>query len=275
VAALGVFVAFCLVGALAGTLAPYAAGQTFLQYIQKPQPPLTAHHLLGTDVLGRDFLTQLLFAIRETILSGLLCAAGTTAIGVVVGLLAGYYGGWFDAFVRWVSSVVVAIPAIVLLVFILVWESPITPIGNGLWLTAVLWPGVARVVRASVLSQRNRGYVEAAHAAGASAPRVLARHLLPNAAGSVIVAATSLVGQAIMIVATVNYLGYGFDQAQQPTLGGLVADATRATSLLLSGPVPLSKIWWLYSLPATLLVVLLLSVTFLGDSFDESLNPRT
>jgi ABC-type dipeptide/oligopeptide/nickel transport system permease subunit len=273
--ALGIFAAFCLVGALAGVLAPYTAGQTFLQYIQKPQPPLTAHHLLGTDVLGRDFLTQLIFAIRETILSGLACAAGSTVVGVVVGALAGYYGGWLDALVRWVSSVVVAVPAMVVLVFILVWEFPITPVGKGLWLTAVLWPGVARVVRASVLTQRTRGYVEAAHAAGASAPRVLARHLLPNATGSIVVAATSLVGQAIVIVATVNYLGYGFDQAQQPTLGGLVADATRATSLLLAGPVPLSEIWWLYTFPAAVLVLLLLSVTFLGDALDEALNPRT
>jgi len=272
--ALAIFVGFCLVGALAGQLAPYPAGETFLQFVQKPQPPLTAHHLLGTDVLGRDFLTQAIFAIRETILAALACAAGATAIGVVVGVLAGYFGGWFDALVEWVTSVVVAVPAMVVLVFVLVWKFPITPIDNSLFLMAVVWPGVARVVRASVLSQRGREYVDAALASGASSGRVLVRHLLPNASGSIIVAGTSLVGQATVIIATVNYLGYSFDAPQLPTLGGLVADGTRATSLLLTGPAPLSAVWWLYAIPAALLVLLLLSVTFLGDSLDEALNPR-
>src|SRR5260221_5036853 len=82
--ALGAFLTLCLVGALAGVLAPYPAGETFLELVQKPQPPLTPHHLLGTDVLGRDFLTQLLYGVRQTTLSALVCAAGATAIGVTV-----------------------------------------------------------------------------------------------------------------------------------------------------------------------------------------------
>ena len=274
VAALAVVVLLCLVAALAGLLAPYQAGMTFLDFIQRPQPPLTPHHLLGTDVLGRDFLTQLLFAVRQTTLSGVVCAGASTAIGVVVGALAGFYGGWFDALVTWATGVAVAVPAIAVLVIILVWSRfPITPLQDGLWLTTVLWTGVARLVRASVVSLKPREFVEAAHASGASSLRILARHLLPNASGSIIVAATSLVGQAVVIVATVNYLGYSFDNAPSPTLGGLIADAARSTSLLLTGPVPLTALWWLYVFPALLLVVLLLSVALLGDALDDALNP--
>jgi peptide/nickel transport system permease protein len=273
-AALAVFAVLCVVAALAGLLAPYQAGQIFLEFMQKPQPPLTAHHLLGTDVLGRDFLTQLLYAIRQTTLSGLVCAGASTAIGVVVGALAGFYGGWFDALVTWATGVAVAVPAIAVLVIILVWSRfPISPLDDGLWLTTVLWTGVARIVRASIISLRPREFVEAAYASGASSLRILARHLLPNATGPIVVAATSLVGQAVVIVATVNYLGYSFDDAASPTLGGLIADATRSTTLLLAGPVPLSALWWLYVFPALLLVVLLLSVALLGDALDDALNP--
>jgi len=276
IVALAVLAVLCLVGALAGAIAPYGAGQEFVLLIQKPQPPLTVHHLLGTDVLGRDFLTQILFAIRQTTLSALVCAAASTVIGVVVGALAGFYGGWLDAVLTWAMSVVVAVPAIAVLAIILVWSRfPVTPLGDGLWLTTILWTGVARVVRASVVSLRPREYVEAAHASGASGVRILARHLLPNSSGPIVVAATSLIGQATVIVATVDYLGWSFNQAEKPTLGGLVADATQSTSQLLTGPVPLSALWWLYALPAALLVILLISVAFLGDALDEALNPAS
>jgi peptide/nickel transport system permease protein len=276
VGALAVLVVLVLVGALAGVLAPYAAGQEFIQFIQKPQPPLTAHHLLGTDVLSRDFLTQILFAIRETTLSALACAAMATTIGTVVGLLAGYFGGWLDALVTWASGVVVAVPAIAVLVIISVFHHfALSPFDYALWLTAILWPGVARIVRATVASLRSREFVETAHAAGASDLRVLMRHLLPNASGPIIVAATTIIGQSIVIVATVQYLGYAFNQPSQPTLGGLVADATFSPSLILTGHVGLASIWWLYVFPAVLLVILLLAVTFLGDALDEALNPTT
>jgi peptide/nickel transport system permease protein len=274
VVALVVLLAFLVVGALAGVLAPYPAGRTFIELIQKPQPPLTSHHLLGTDVLGRDFLTQLLFAIRQTTLAALACAVMATALGVLVGALAGYMGGWLDSFVSWASGVFVAVPAMAVLIIITVWSRfyP-TPFDYALWLTVILWPGVARVVRAELASLRRREFVEAAYAAGASGPRVLLRHLLPNASGQIIVAGTSIVGQSIVIVATVQYLGYAFNQPERPTLGGLVADATVAPSLILTGDVSLSALWWLYVFPAAILVVLLLAVVFLGDALDEALNP--
>jgi ABC-type dipeptide/oligopeptide/nickel transport system permease subunit len=275
IVAAGVVGFFVVVAVFAGTLAPYPAGQEFLEFIQKPQQPLTAHHLLGTDVLGRDFLTQLIFAVHQTVLSGLVCAAGATLVGVAVGALAGYYGGWLDALVTWTTGIAVSIPAIAILVIVVIWSRfPVTPLNDGLWLSAVLWTVVARVVRASVMSLRTRPYADAAQASGASSMRILVRHLLPNAAGPIIVAATSLVGQAVVIVATVNYLGYSFDTSEKPTLGGLVAGATQSTSgLLLTGPVSLGQLWWLYVFPALALVAFLMSIAFLGDALDDALNP--
>ncbi|HVN62311.1 MAG TPA: ABC transporter permease [Gaiellaceae bacterium] len=265
---------FVLVALLAPVVAPYAAGWSSLQLIQKPQAPLAPHHLLGTDVLGHDLLTQLLYAVRETMLSAFFCAGLATIIGGTVGVIAGYSGGWFDGTAAFVMRVAVSLPAILVLGFVSSrYPGLLTPLQNAFWLALILWPGVARIVSTSVASLRSREFVQAARAAGASTPRVVSRHVLPNVTGTLIVAATTLVGQAIVIVATVQYLGYSANDAHQPTLGGLVADATAAPSQVLSGTAGIGDLWWLYTFPAAVLVVLLLAVTFLGDSLDEALNP--
>lgn len=272
VAALAVLAVIFIVGAFAGVLAPYPPARAFLEVMNKPQPLFTHGHLLGTDVLGHDYLSQLLFAIRESVVSSLVCAFGATMIGVVVGALAGYYGGTFDAVVSWLTGVVVSVPAVAVLLLVVIFRWPVPPFEFGLWLMMVLWTSVARVVRATVSSLRAREYVEAAQAAGASSLRVITRHVLPNSAGTVIVAATSLIGQSIVIVATVDYLGFGTEQSETPTLGSLVADAARGTggSVFAGVAAP----WWLYALPAFLLVLMLVCVNFVGDTLDEALNPR-
>jgi peptide/nickel transport system permease protein len=256
-----------VLGALAGSLAPYPPARAFLEFINMPQPPFTSGHILGTDVIGHDFLSQLLFAIRESVVSSLVCALGATIIGTIVGALAGYYGGVFDAFVTWVTGVMVSVPAVAVLLVIVIFRWPVEPFEFGLWLMVYLWTGVARVVRGTVMSLRGREYVEAAHAAGASGIRVIVRHLLPNASGPIVVAATSLIGQSIIIVATVDFLGLGTVQAEKPTLGSLVSDAARGTGL---AAVP----WWVYAFPSILLVLMLVCVNFVGDALDDALNPN-
>jgi peptide/nickel transport system permease protein len=274
VAALAFVLALFGVGLLAPTLAPYQVGQIFLPLVSRPQPPLSAHHLLGTDALGRDFLSQLLWAVRETTLAGFFCAGLATAIGALLGLVAGYGGGAVEAAATSLSRVVVSVPAIVVLGYVST-RTPtlLSPFQNALWVAVILWPGMARVVATHVATLRRSEFVEAAHAAGASGPRILLRHLLPNVSGPIVVAATSLVAQGIVIVATVQYLGFSANESHQPTLGGLVADATKAQSLVLAQAVGLGDIWWLYVLPSALLVALLLAVAFLGDTLDEALNP--
>lgn len=275
VSALAIVVAFFVVGFLAKRLAPYAAEDEFLNYLGHPQPPLTAHHLLGTDAISHDFLSQLLVAIHETAISSLTCAGLTTVAGTIVGALSGYYGGWFDALTSWVTTVVVAVPAIAFLLIVIIWNrAPVTPMEYAYWLTAILWIPVARVVRATVLTLRTREYIEAAQALGAVGPRIIARHIIPNAGGTILVAATTVVSQSIVLVATVDYLGYGFNQYDKPTLGGLLAVAARG--VLAPGTfAPTSSPWWLFVFPALLLVLLLVSINFAGDTLDEALNPRT
>jgi len=275
VVSVGLILVVFLVGALAGVIAPYYAGQEFLPLIGTAHPPLTAHHLLGTDVLGRDFFTQLLFALRETALSSLVCAGGGAAIGVTIGAFAGFYGGWFDEIVSWATRVVVAVPAIAVLIVIGIWHTPLplTPLDDGLWLMALLWTGIARVVRAAVRVQSANEYVEAARASGSSSVRILVRHVLPNVTGTATVAATNVIGQSIAIIATVDYLGYGHNQAERPTLGGLVADATAASTQSLGRAPSIGSVWWLYLIPTALLILVLLAVSFAGDALDEALNP--
>ena len=274
VAALAFVLVLLVVGLLAPVLAPYQVGQIFVELVSRPQKPLAPGHLLGTDPLGRDFLTQLLWAVRETTVTGFFCAGLATALGVVLGVLTGTVGGALEAAVASLSRVIVAVPAIIVLGYVSTREPTLlSPFQNALWVALVLWPGVARVVAANVASLQGREFVEAAHAAGASRPRIVVRHLLPNLSGPIVVAATSLVAQGVVVVATVQYLGFSANQSNSPTLGGLVADATRAQQLVLSQAVDLGGIWWLYVFPSALLVALLLAVTFLGDVLDEALNP--
>jgi len=246
-----------------------------IAFIGRPQAPGTAHHLLGTDVLGHDLLSQLLAAIHQTMLSALTCAAAAVVGGTIAGAVAGYYGGWLDSILTWLTTVVVAIPALAVLLIVAIWSRfPVSPLGYGLWIAAILWTAVARVVRASFISARVKEYVEAAHALGASDARVITRHLLPNVLGPVIVSATTLIGQAVILLATISYLGYAPEPYNTPTLGTLLADAARGTGAAPGSNFALSAPWWLYVFPALLLVLFLVSVNFVGDALDDALEPR-
>jgi peptide/nickel transport system permease protein len=267
VAAVVVLLAFAIVAVLTPRIAPYSGAQLFFEYLDHPQPPsFHGGHLLGTDVIGHDMLTQLLWAIRESMFGAVGCAAGATAIGVVVGAVAGYAGGALDAVVEWLVGVVVTVPALVVLILVVVYSAPVPLWAFPVTLALYLWTYVARAVRASVVSLRAREFVEAAHAAGASATRIVAGHLLPNTVGTVLVAATAVAGQAIVLIATADYFGLGNQQSDRPTLGGLVANAAKGTP---SGYAP----WWLYAIPAFTLGLLLVCLNFASDTLDDVLEP--
>ena len=267
---------FFLVALLAPVVAPYPAGQTFLDLIQKPQAPLAAHHLLGTDVLGHDFTDQqLIFAVRETMLSAFFCAALATVIGGVVGIISGYSGGWFDGTTAFVMRVVMSVPASSCSGFVSTrYPLLLTPLQNAFWLSLIL----GRASRASS-PRRLR------HCGTASSSRPRARRARRLRGSCLVTCCRTSPGRSSWrrrrssprryIVATVQYLGYSAYDAHQPTLGGLVADATTAQSQILTHTAGIGEVWWLYALPAAVLVVLLLAVTFLGDSLDEALNPAS
>lgn len=251
-------------------LAPYHWMYIDTSRFEDP-PSLTGWHVFGTDNIGRDVFSRTLWALGESERIALSAAVLATLVGAVVGALAGYYGGWLDAVAMRLGDLVTAYPAVLVLLAVIVYMRPITPRTLGVVLVAYLWVFVARVVRASVVSQREQEYVEAARALGASDLRIVFRHLLPNSAGPIVVAGTTLVGQAILLDATTEFFNFGLSQEEQPTLGNMIADVTKYGVGVRS---PVGYGWWMWAFPALTLVLVLAAVNLVGDGLDEALNPR-
>ena len=174
-------------------------------------------HLLGTDELGRDTLTRLVYGARVSLGVGFLAVSVALAIGGVVGLCAGFYGGWLDDVLMRVVDVVLAIPAIFLYILMAILFRP-NAITLALIIASLSWAFLARLVRAEVLSLRSRDYVLAARSIGARDTRILSRHVLPNCLQIVIVAASLGIGQVVLIEAALDFLGLGI-QEPTPELG--------------------------------------------------------
>jgi peptide/nickel transport system permease protein len=266
VVALVVLLALVVVGAEAGRIAPYQVNFVDLAHLNEAAAPtLSGHHFFGTDYLGRDLFSQTLYGLHTSILIALMVAAAAALLGVLVGAVAGYLGGWPDAILMRGVDLVVTVPVMVATLVSYAYFSPLTPRDIGFVLILYMWTTVARVVRASCASLREREFVEAAHALGASPFRIVVRHLLPNSIGPALVAATAVIGQALVLEATIDFFNLGTTQLSGPTLGNLVADSTKYN-------VPISQVpWWSYTCPSLVLVLLLLCVNFVGDSLDDAL----
>jgi ABC-type dipeptide/oligopeptide/nickel transport system permease subunit len=253
-------------GILARHLTPYYVGELQMGLIGSPEGPrLAGEHFFGTDDLGRDVFAQVLYGLHVSVVMALEVAGAATVFGTVVGAIAGYAGGWVDALLMRGVDLVVTIPTLAVLVVSVVYFHPLTTGAVGYVLMLTMWPVVARVVRASFRSLRELEYVEAAHAAGAGPLRIVVRHLLPNSAGVIVVAATSVMGIAITLESTVDFFQFGTQELIQPTLGNLVADGARYG--LFNG----ARGWWTWAFPTFVLVGLLLCLNVVGDALDESL----
>lgn len=239
-------------------IAPYDFDAIDLGNIR--QPPSLAHPM-GTDDLGRDLLTRVLYGGRVSILIGVLAAIFGTAIGTLVGALGGYYGGRIDNLLMRITDVAYSIPVLPLLIVL----SSYTQAAG--WTMAMIigllsWMATARVVRGEVLSIRQMLYVDAARGLGASNPRILWRHVLPNALGPIVVSATLAVGYAIILESSLSFLGLGV-QPPTPTWGNLLMDAQ---STMASKP-------WLTIFPGVAILLVVLSVNFIGDGLQDALDP--
>ncbi|MGH7607942.1 MAG: ABC transporter permease [Burkholderiales bacterium] len=218
--------------------------------------------LLGSDAQGRDVLSRVLYGARLSLAVGLISQSIALALGVTLGLVAGYYGRWIDGAIMRVADVTLAFPSLLLLIAIAAAVKPSLP-AVFVVIGVVGWAGMARLVRGQVLVARELEYVQAARALGASDARILGRHLLPNVVAPVIVAATLGIGGAIMAEAALSFIGLGA-QPPTPSWGAMVAEGR---DLLRVAP-------WVSLVPGLAIGLAVLGLNLLGDGLRDALDVR-
>lgn len=227
--------------------------------------PPSRTHLLGTDDLGRDEFARLLYGGRVSLLVGTTAMLVGTVIGVTLGSIAGYAGGWTDTAVMRLVDLVLSFPAIFLLLILLNWTGGRAPVVMMVgYLGLFGWTGLARIVRAEYLSLRSREFVEEARATGAATPRIIFRHILPNAMGPVLVQAAFAVAGAMLAEAALDFLGFGLPPGI-PTWGNLM---TQAENYMTSNPV-------LVIAPGLVVTLTVVAVFFIGDALRDALDVRS
>ena len=230
------------------------------------QPPMwiaggSSAHPLGTDNLGRDLLTRIIWGSRVSAIVGVCVVAIGATIGVTAGLLAGYRRGWVDAVIARVTDVQLAFPLVLLAVAI------VAVVGPGMWTVIAAigltsWVQYVRVVRAEAMSLREREFVAAAEAAGAAPARIIGRHLLPNVASVAIVLGTFEIARAIVLESSLSFLGLGVPPTT-PSWGGMLAD----------GRQYLDTAWWTALFPGLAIMIAVMGVNLLGDGLRDALDP--
>lgn len=258
VAGLSVLVLVLVVTLWGASLAPYRYDEPTLD---RSEPPSWSHPM-GTDAIGRDLFSRVLRGAQKSTQVALLVTVVSTTVGVLLGAVAGYRKGWFDEVVSRLVDLVLTIPvlAVLLVVATRVGSHRDNPMVIALVISAVTWPGIFRVVRASFLSVAEREFVEAARAAGAGLSRIVLRHLVPNVAGPITVVATLTVAWAIVAEASLSFLGFG----SEVSLGKLVD-----LGQISAGTRP-----WLFYFPGAALVLICLCVNVVGDALRDALDPQ-
>ena len=263
VAVAGLIILGCIgaMALLAGVLAPGSPTAIDATAFQAPPSPT---HLLGTDSVGRDVLSRLIYAARVSLTVGLLAVGMYVVIGTAVGAAAGYYGGTIDLVLSRLMDIMLSFPPLIIILFaVSVFGRP------SLWNVIIVlgllgWPPVARLVRGQVLSLRQQEFVQAASALGASDVRVVGRHLLPNAMAPVLVAATFGTANAILVEAALSFLGMGV-QPPTPSWGNMLTDAQSLTVL--------ERMPWLWAPPGFMILISVLVINFVGDGLRDALDP--
>ena len=260
VAGLIIVTALALIAIFSPYIVPYDPQAIDTYHIL--EPPSQAH-LLGTDILGRDCLSRLIYGARISLLVGFVAVGLATLIGTVLGALAGYYGRWIDGLVMRLVDIMLCFPSIFLIMAVIAFLEPsIWNIMIVIGLTS--WMGVARLVRAEFLSLKTRDFVLAARVSGASDARIIFYHILPNAMAPVLVSATLGVGAAILIESSLSFLGIGV-QPPTPSWGNMLTE----------GKDNLEIAWWLSVFPGLAILITVLGYNLLGEGLRDALDPRS
>lgn len=250
---------FLLLVVFAPLIAPYnPIEQDYKHLLESP----SQQHFMGTDRFGRDIFSRVVYGSRYAFLIGFGVVGLEAFIGIALGLTAGYYGGRVDTVIMRVADGMLSIPAMVLALAIA------GSLGGGVLnviiaMTIVSWAYFARLMRGQVLPEKEKAYVEAARALGASTLRIITHHILPNTVATVIVYSTLEIPWAILFSAALSFLGVGV-RSPTPEWGAIIAD----------GRVYLHSAWWISTFPGLALMLVVLGFNFVGDGFREALDPK-
>lgn len=246
-------------------LAPYDPGAQNLVMRMRPPFSTTANgnfHLFGTDHLGRDVLSRIIYGARVSLLVGVAVAFVASLLGVVLGLVAGYFGRAVDAVIMRLCDIQLALPPILLAIAVLAITG--SSLSNVVLILALTqWVAFARVVRGATLAEREKEYVLAARALGLGAQRIIFRYILPNVFASIIVIATFSIAQTIIAEAALSFLGLGLPAAV-PSWGRMLAE----------GRTYLSIAWWLVTIPGLFITLAVVGINLLGDWLRDYLDPK-
>jgi peptide/nickel transport system permease protein len=248
-----------LIAASASLIAPYDPGKTGVSL--KLKAPSTQHYL-GTDQLGRDVFSRMLYGSRVSLSVGFVAVAISILIGILVGATAGYYGRWVDSVLMRFVDIMLCFPSFFLILTV------VALLGPSLFKVMVVigitsWMGTSRFVRAEFLSLRERDFVQAAKALGVIDVRIIFRHILPNALAPVFVTATLDVATAILVEAGLSFLGFGV-QPPAPSWGNILTE----------GRTYIFDAWWLTVFPGLAILITVLSFNLLGEGLRDALDPR-
>ena len=257
----GAFIVFSLffVAVLAPFLSPYDPGQINIKRVLQ-QP--TAEHIFGTDSLGRDVLSRMIWGSRISLLVGFVAVGISSLVGIFLGALAGYYGRWVDNLIMRFVDIMLCFPTFLLILAVIALLEP------NIWNIMIIigitgWMGVARLVRAEFLSLRERDFTVAEKALGARNFRIIFRHILPNAMAPVLVSATLGVAGAILTESALSFLGIGV-QPPTPSWG----------NILTAGKDNIEIAWWLSLYPGLAILITVLGYNLLGEGIRDAIDPR-
>ena len=249
----------------AGFTAPWIAPYSFEGYdINNLEvgPTFSGGHVFGTDLLGRDYFSRVLYGIRTSIHVAFVVTILTVLIGTSIGMVAGYYSRWADNLLMRFTDLILTLPALAVLLTAAAFLGHGSQYRVAVIVSLLLWTLLARIVRGQFLSLREKEYIDAAKAAGSGDLRIMLRHMLPNALGPIVVFATLTLGGAILLESYLSYLGFGV-QPPTPALGKLIADGQDVSS----------HDWWLVTFPGLTIVLIVLCINFVGDGLRDALDP--
>jgi ABC-type dipeptide/oligopeptide/nickel transport system permease subunit len=262
VAGLVVLVLIALVAVFAKQIAPYGYDEQNYDIINL-SPTFEDGHIFGTDQLGRDYLSRVIFGLRTSLWVAFFVAIVSTLIGTVVGAIAGYYGGLVDNLLMRFTDLILVLPLLaVLLAAANFFNKDGSPWKAALLIGVLIWVGLARILRGIFLSLREKEFVEAGKAAGASDFRLIVRHILPNCIGPIIVYMTLVVAGAILLEAALSFLGFGI-KPPNPAIGSLISEGQQQGL----------ETWWLVTFPGLTIALVALSINFIGDGLRDALDP--